>query len=141
MIGDKPGEFELKEGIPFAGATGNVLRSELQYRGLDLKKMRRMNLWQHPINGNKKCLELGEKKALEEGKNKKIVALIGSNVVKHFCHISVEDYNGLVVPCEYFSGAKVIVMVQPAMAFRSGLGEVRFAMDEFVYLMRQEKLI
>jgi uracil-DNA glycosylase family 4 len=141
IIGDKPGDQEVKEGKPFVGATGGVLRTELSRVGIDMGKIRITNLWIHPPNANKDCQENGAKKAILEAQNKKVILLIGSDTVKYFCDCSVEGYNGLLVQSAWFPNAKVMASVQPAVAFHSGLGEVRFAMSQFAELLKKEGLL
>lgn len=152
LVGDKPGSQEIKEGKPFAGPTGGVLRAELARVGVDLGALRLCNLWQHPderpdgrtkkewdvLRG--KCLEHGAQQVLKEGANRKVILLMGSEPVKYFAGVSVEAYNGLCVPSQWFPHAKIVVCVQPAIVFHSGLGELRFALQHFADIIQQEKL-
>ena len=141
VLGDKPGVDEVKEGKPFVGATGGVLRTELARYRVDMRRLRITNLWLHEPNANAGCLDYGAKKAIEEAKDKKIILLIGSETVKYFCKCSVEEWNGLVVKCEWFPEAKVMACVQPTIVWHSGLGELRFAMEQFANLLKMEKLL
>jgi uracil-DNA glycosylase family 4 len=141
IIGDKPGQQEVKEAKPFVGATGGVLRAELSRVGVDMGKIRITNLWLHEPNKKQECLDYGAQKAIEESKNKKVILLIGSDTCKYFCDCSVEGWNGLLVESAWFPNAKVMASVQPAIAFHSGLGEVRFALKNFADLLMKEKLL
>ena len=141
IIGDKPGQQELKEGKPFVGATGGVLREELAHHGGDMRKIRITNLWLHEDNKNKDCKEYGAKQALHEAQDKKIILLIGSDTVKYFANASVEEYNGLLVQCNLIPDAIVMACVQPTTAFHGGIGEIRFAIEQFAKLLKEEKII
>jgi uracil-DNA glycosylase family 4 len=141
IIGDKPGIQEVKDGKPFSGAISGVLRSELFRVGVDMGKIRITNLWLHEPNANKECQENGAKKAILEAQNKKVILLIGSDIVKYFCSCSVEGYNGLMVESSWFPNAKIMACVQPAMVFHGSLGEVRFALSQFADLLKKEGLL
>ena len=107
-----------------------------------MKKLRITNLWLHAENKNKDCLEYGAKKVIEEAINKRVILLIGSDTVKYFCNESVEEWNGLIVPCNYFAGSKIMACIQPATVFhKEGVGELRFALSRFAELLREEKLL
>lgn len=138
IIGDAPGHQEVIEGKPFVGATGGVLRAELARQKIDLKQIRVTNLWLHEPNKKSECLEFGFKKALEEGNDRKVILLIGAETVKYFCNLSVEAYNGLLVPCQWFPHAKVIACMQPALVFHKSVGEIRFALGQFADVIRME---
>ncbi len=137
IVGDHPGDEEIKEGKCFVGPTGGVLRAELAKVGIDMRAIRITNLWLHAPNKNAACLEYGMKKALEESIGKKIILLIGSEPVKQFCGISVEEWNGLEVTSEFLPNARVMASVQPATVFHGGLGEFRFAMQSFSDLLKE----
>jgi uracil-DNA glycosylase family 4 len=141
IIGDKPGIQEVKEGKPFGGALGGVLRTELSRYQIDMNQIRITNLWLHEPNKNEKCLDHGAKKAIAEAKGRKVILLIGSETVKYFCGCSVEGYNGLLVTSDWFPTAKVMAMIQPASAFHQAYGELRFAVEQFANLLKQEKLL
>lgn len=141
IIGDRPGVQEVKEGKPFVGATGGVLRTELSRLGIDMAAIRITNLWLHNPNNEKRCLDHGAKKAVEEAMNRKVILLIGSDTVKYFCGESVESWNGLQIPCHWFPQSKVMVSIQPAVVFHSTLGEIRFALNQFAELLKKEKLL
>lgn len=139
LIGEFPGEDEVVRGKPLVGPTGRLLESELRYLGLSLRSYRLCNLWQHPPNKNDKCLEHGAKVVLEEAKEKKLVVLIGSDTVKFFTGESVSEWNGLLVESAMLDNPYIMAMIQPASAFRSSLGEVRFGLKQFKYYVERIK--
>lgn len=124
IIGSAPADDEIKDGIPFTGKTGGVLKAELRRVGLDYSQFRVTNLWKHIPNKNPKCLEDGAQSAIIEAKGKKLILLIGSEAVKFFCNVSVEGYNGLIISSSYLS-APVMVCVQPTTVFHGSVGEIR----------------
>lgn len=138
IIGDHPGPDELRDGKPFVGATGGVLRSELGRVKLDINRIRMTNLWLHAPNNNDGCLEFGAKQAIKEGMNRKVILLIGSDTVKYFTGLSVSEYNGLIVPCQWFPHAVVVVSLQPATVFHGTVGEIRFALQTFADVIKKE---
>ena len=138
IIGDHPGKDELRDGKPFVGATGGVLRSELSRVKLDSNRMRMTNLWMHEPNENDECMDVGAKAVLKESQGKKVILLVGSATVKYFANVSVEGYNGLVVACPYFPHAVAVACVQPTTVFHGTLGEFRFAMQQFAVVIRKE---
>jgi uracil-DNA glycosylase family 4 len=142
FIGEFPGSEEIAHGKPFVGPTGRLLKEELRKLGLSLFGFRLCNLWQHePIKATKKdtkgksCFEHGVKVVLEEAKNKRIVVLVGSDTVKYFANEHVSEWNGLLVQSDLLKNKYVLAMVQPATAFRSSIGEVRFALKRFKYYL------
>ena len=134
IVAEYPGKEEIKAGKPMVGAMGNVLRTELGILGFDLKKARRMNLWQHPANKNMKCQELGIKEVIKEAKDKDIILLLGDECVKIFLYKAVTKVAGLKMKSKYFSAEIVIPCPNPAIVFKKGrgVGEIRLAFRKFV---------
>jgi uracil-DNA glycosylase family 4 len=124
IIGSYPADDEIKDGLPFTGKTGGVLKAELRRAGLDYSQFRVTNLWKHIPNKNPKCLEDGAQSAIAEAKGKKLILLIGAEAVKFFCGVSVEGYNGLMTQSNYLS-APVMICIQPTTVFHGGIGEIR----------------
>lgn len=145
LVGEFPGEDEVIRGKPLVGPTGKLLEAEMKHLGLYLRSYRICNLWQHPPQKNKKdpnyekCLEHGAKIVLKEAKNKKLVVLIGSDTVKFFTGEGVSDWNGLLVNSVMLNNPYVLAMIQPASAFRSSLGEVRFGLERLKYYIEKIK--
>lgn len=140
FIGEFPGEEELQSGKPFVGKTGRLLKEELRKIGLSLHNYRLCNLWQHePNKKNKECFERGVKICLEEAKGKRMVVLIGSDTVKYFTGKKVSEWNGLLIDSSvYLSNPYVMVMVQPATAYHGGVGETRFALQQFKKYLEEQ---
>ena len=132
IIGEFPGEVEIKYCKPFVGASGGVLKEELLYLGVDIKQCRRTNLWIHAKNNDAGCLVISAKKAIAEAKKKKAVLLVGSDVVSYFCDLKVMDVNGLQVKSNFISAPIIYACINPAMMFKGGgVGELRFALTNF----------
>lgn len=135
LIGEFPGDEEVKQSRPFVGPTGNVLRPELGYRGIDLTQLRVTNIWLHKPNGNEDCYNYGLQKCISEAKGKKIILLIGSDAVKEFVgkDASVYDLCGLEVESHKLSAPTIMAILNPAIVFQKGgvVGEIRLAIDKF----------
>jgi uracil-DNA glycosylase family 4 len=136
LIGEFPGKDEIKYGKPFCGATGGVLRAELAYLGIDIKRLRICNLWLHEPSKNKaldeKCLAYSAGKVIEEAKGKKAILLIGSDTVKYFTGYSVKKVSGLCITSSYLSAPIIMAMPNPAEVFKGGgMGEVRLSLEKF----------
>jgi len=131
IIGEFPGQDEIKTGKPFSGATGGVLRTELSKLGIDLSSIRIMNMWMHLPNKNEKCLEYGVQQVMKEAKGKQAILLIGSDTVKYFCDLKVHNVNGLEVKSNLFSAPLIMACVQPATVFHGTLGELRLSLSKF----------
>jgi len=140
FIGEFPGEEELLAGKPFVGPTGRVLEAELRrLSSVSVRNFRLCNIWQHLPNKNKDCFERGIKICLQEAKDKRLVVLVGADTVKYFAGLKVSEWNGLLVQSAYLTNPYVLAMVQPAVAFHGGVGEVRFALQRFIYYLELEE--
>ena len=133
IVAEFPGKEEIKSGKPMIGNMGTVLRVELSKLGLDLKQVRRMNLWQHPKNKNEKCLQIGMEEVIKEAERKEYILLLGDDVVKCFLDRAVTKVSGLQMKSSYFS-ALCVPCSNPASLFQkgNGVGEVRLALKKFV---------
>lgn len=131
IIAEYPGWEEIKKGRPLVGSTGNVLKAELRYLGIDMKRIRLANLWQHPKNDNAGCLTRGAKQVISEARHKKLILLIGSETVKYFCDLPVSEVTGLLVKSPYLSAPEIMACVQPATVFHQGIGELRNSLQKF----------
>jgi len=134
IVAEYPGKEEIKAGKPMVGPMGNVLRTELGILGFDIKKARRMNLWQHPSNKNPNCQELGIKEVIKEAKGKDIILLLGDECAKIFLDKAVTKVAGLKMKSKWFSADIVIPCPNPANVFTKGrgVGEIRLAFRKFV---------
>ena len=169
IVGEYPGEEELKQGIPMVGPMGRVLRQELAYLNFDLKSARRTNLWRHPphtistfskdimktvktIDGmigqdatwkqlNSACLRDGMEEVIKEAKNKQAILLLGDEVVRTFVGRAVTKIAGLNVKSNYFSALVIVCCPNPAIVFHQGkgIGEMRLALQKFMKLVEELK--
>ena len=137
FIGEYPGNEEIIKGRPFIGRTGTIIRNELIHAGYQFGQYRVMNLWRHPPNDNLKCFEIGVKQCLEEAKNRKLIVLIGSETVKYFTNKKVSEWNGLLVKSSMLNCDKILAMVQPATAFHSSIGEMKFSMQRLIHYLQE----
>jgi uracil-DNA glycosylase family 4 len=135
VIAEFPGRDEIIKGRPLIGRTGDVLRSEMGMVGLDLHRMRVMNLWQHEPNNNEECYALGFKTVIEEAVEKQAILLLGSDVVRAFCDDSVERVCGTRVESFYLSAPIILACVNPATVFHGCVGELRLALQKFSRLV------
>jgi len=136
LVAEFPGTEEIKYGKPLCGATGGVLKAELAYLGIDIKRLRVCNLWLHPPSKDKaldeKCLSYSAGKVIEEAKGRKAILLIGSDTVKYFTGMSVSKVSGLHVSSAYLSAPIIMAMPNPAEVFHgAGIGEVRLSIQKF----------
>jgi uracil-DNA glycosylase family 4 len=136
LVSEFPGVDEVKYGKPLCGASGGVLKAELAYLGVDMKRLRICNLWLHEPSKDKalndKCLAYSAGKVIEEAKGKKAILLIGSDTVKYFTGYSVSKVAGLHVTSSYLSAPIIMTMPNPAEVFHgAGIGEVRLSLQKF----------
>lgn len=134
IIGEFPGESEMESGKPFSGPAGGVLRTELAKVGLDVPLIRVMNLWLHPVTKDEKCYKAGYDLVLEEAKGRDAILLVGSEVVNTFTNeYKVSEICGLKLDKadHKLSARLVMAIVNPAIVFHSGIGEVRFGIQKF----------
>ena len=151
VIGEFPGPLEIEHGRPFVAVSrkqsaGTVLRQEMAHAGADLYQFRMTNLWYHTPTDKKDknfeaCFEASKNACLEEAKGKEAILLVGSDCVEFFTGYKVSDVSGLQVESNMLSAPIIYAMVQPAIVYHGrGIGEVRFAIENFVNHIRQEGL-
>ena len=131
IIGEFPGKDEIKTGKPFSGATGTILKTELGRLGIDVSRLRIVNMWLHFPNKNEKCLQYSVQQVVKEAKGKQAILLIGSDTVKYFADAKVGQVTGLQVKSDYFSAPIIFACIQPAVAFHNVVGEVRLSLQKF----------
>lgn len=130
IVGEFPGKEELKKGKPFVGGTGGVFNAELRRLGYSLSEFRIVNIWMHEKTDDPICKQYGVQQILKEAQGKEMVLLVGSDAVKEFTDFDVSDVNGLIVKSPYFSRA--FAMYNPAIVFHESIGEMRFALENFI---------
>lgn len=121
IIGEAPGEEEARQGRPFVGKSGKLLRSVLEELGVEMDKVYITNVVKCRPPGNrtpteaevKLCSELFLKRELESVRNGCVILALGS-VAKGFLRIggSMNDARGKVR--ELKKGVKAIVSWHPA---------------------------
>ena len=148
IIGEFPGDEEMRRGFPFATnlnyiTAGKVFRSELGMEPypMQLAEFRVTNLWLHQPNDNENCRDAGYKQVLEEAKGKKAILLVGSDVVSAFTNYKVSEITGLRVESSILSAPLIVAMVNPALALHRTVGEVRFAIQQWKKYLKEEGLI
>lgn len=147
IVGDYPGKEELSQGTVMVGQMGGVLRNELSFVKIDLRRCRRMNLWQHPptVATKKKnipfiydpdgkpvtCYDIGFQAVVDEAQNRSSILLIGADTVKAFTGKGVMEVNGLLVKAPSLPDIPIVACLNPAIVFHSTVGELRFALKNF----------
>ena len=133
IIGEEPGDSEMKFGRPFVGAAGKVLKNELRLMSMDLLQFRVTCLWIHPATKNEDCYKLGYDMVMDEAKKKKAILLVGADVVSTFTNYKVSDICGLRMDKgdHVFSSPLVMGIINPSSVFHNGVGEVRLALHKF----------
>jgi len=147
FIGDEPHDKKCVR--PFSDdASRTVLRSELVLLGVDMVSLRFTNLWYHmpPTKRNENfdgCFEASSKACLEEAKGKKAILLVGKTVVPYFTGYKVSEVNGLQVQSNMLSAPIIYACVNPSTVTheRGVVGEIRFALTNFVNHLREEGVI
>ena len=129
IIGEFPGEEEIKVGRPFVGPSGRVLKTELGRLGFSLHNAILTNLWLHEKNDDEACFNAGLENLLRLGSGKEIVLLLGSDTVSFFTDYSVMQVAGLVVDTPYFEG-RVMACPNPTLAFYGAIGEVKLSLEK-----------
>ena len=141
IVGEFPGRDEIKQGKVFVGGTGYVLRTELAHVGIDLVQCRLTNLWMHKPNKDERCFDVGYKQVIQEAKGKRAILLVGSDTVKTFTGMKVSDVCGLEIDVPVFSADVVFAMVNPAIVYHGGIGEVRLALEKFSKRLEELEII
>lgn len=143
IVGEFPGDSEMESGKPFSGPAGGVFRTELARCGIDIPMIRIMNLWLHPVNKDENCYKAGYDLVLEEAKNKDAILMVGSEVVGTFTNYTVSDICGLRLgkADHPFSAKIVMALVNPAIVFHRGIGEVRLGIQKFAAEIKKEGLL
>ena len=152
LIGEFPGDEEMKVGLPFVGKAGHVLRQEFYREKVDYKRLRITNLWLHPKHTaasrkkedqklaaelNENCLKYFMECLLKEANGKKAILLIGSDAVKTLTGKSVSAWAGLRMTSDYLDPPLLMCSVNPASVYHVPLGETRLSIHKFVREMKR----
>ncbi len=151
LVGEFPGKDEIIKGVPFIGKTGEVLRAELLRVGLILPELRQTNLWQHaksPVKSKDlkakpkegECdLDWHVDKMVKEFEGKTHVLLMGSDVTQALLGEKVMSHAGLRVKVPGYESTHFWVSPNPAIAFKSPIGEMRLAFKRFAEDVNRKK--
>lgn len=131
LVGEFPGYEEIREGVPFCGRTGDVLKSEMMRLGLQFNACRVTNLWQHAPDETTCDLRWHLDQLVKEFKGKSHVLLMGSDVVSALLGKAVSNYAGLKVRIPEFKNIHFWVSPNPAVVFHGPLGELRLSLERF----------
>lgn len=145
LIGEFPGESEMKSYKPFSGPAGAIMRQEFANNGIDVGDFRLTNIWIHPPNETDKdedCLKYSMGLLKDEAKKKRAILLIGSDVVSTLTDHKVSDVTGLQIETKFFPKVEFIMAtVNPAIVFHNTVGEIRFAIANFSKALKDMGLI
>ncbi len=136
VVGDAPSYEEIKQGKPWVGQAGDVLRTELRRVHINPNKCRITNMWLHgKTNECKPALD----ELMDEMQGRKAVLLMGADCVSYFTGENVSDVSGLrvdkmtdMLP----AGVMAYALFNPAIALHEKLGEVRFGIEKFAEAIR-----
>ncbi len=130
IIGDSPDFEEVRNGAPFSGKRGDILRSELTDAGIDLRQCRVTYLSRHSVGPKEKPCNSHVGDALREMKTHKFVLLIGASTVSAFGINNPSAHVGLEVKSFLFpEGVFVMGCLNPPQ--NSAVGEFRLAISKF----------
>lgn len=132
LVGEFPGYQEIIEGRAFVGRTGEVLQAELSKAGMALQECRLTNLWLHEKDEKNCNVETHLNEMVKEFKGKTHILLMGSDVVRALLGQSVMNLSGTRLKLPVYKNIHFWVSPNPAVVFRSPVGELRMAMERFV---------
>jgi len=118
IVGEAPGEEEERQGLPFVGYSGKILRAVLSVLGIDMSKVYITNVVKcRPPNNQLskemvKCCKVKLEQELMKLRKRKLIIALGSTA-KEFFGIpgAVSDIRGNIVHTKY---GKVLVTWHPA---------------------------
>lgn len=139
LIGASPGIEEIKQGAPWVGPGGDVLRKELTLAGMHPGKCRVTNLWLHTKNPKECDVDFHLDEMFNELLGRKYILIMGAETLRAFLpDAKVSEWSGLeILSPELPKGARAMAMVNPAIALRDVHGEVRFAIRNFAGMTRE----
>lgn len=143
LAGPFPGWEEIKDGIPWVGNAGKVLRAELGRSGIQFDKCRVTNLWQHepsptgtkrnpnPIYEDEINWHFDQLRSEFNGRT--TVLLLGSLTTEILGLGPVSKVAGTRVHSEYFPKTVEVVIAayNPAQVLHGLVGETRYAIEAF----------
>jgi len=118
IVGEAPGEEEERQGRPFVGYSGKILRAVLDVLGINGSKVYITNVVKcRPPNNQLskevvKCCKVGLEQELMRLRKKRLIVALGSTAKEFFgVHGAVNDVRGNIVDTKY---GKVLVTWHPA---------------------------
>jgi uracil-DNA glycosylase family 4 len=137
LVGEQPGLDEIKRGICFVGRTGEVLQQELARQGIQVMTCRLTNLWLH-AKDEKGCDPRWHLDQLvREFTGRSHVLLMGSEVTSAILGTKSAALAGLQVKVPDFPKIKFFVSPNPAVVFRSPIGDLRLSVERFAQATRR----
>jgi len=128
IVGDKPDYDDLMKNMPYVSKRGDVLRSELQRVGIEIRKCRITYVWRHEIK--KECKgQLGD--VLREMKDHPYVLLVGAETTRAFGLGDIDKIVGLQVESIFFPQEVQYVTVVTNPPQSSAIGDFRLAIEKF----------
>jgi uracil-DNA glycosylase family 4 len=147
LVGEFPGHHETIEGVPFAMRkrptdylrAGDILRDELNRFGVSLHVCYMTNLWQHARDEKECSLDLHLDQLTKLFTDRTHVLLMGSEVTMALLGQKVGTISGLRVKVPGFKQVRFWASPNPALAFKSPLGELRLAFSRFAEDVSKKK--
>ncbi len=137
LVGTAPDWKDIKNGVPFSGDAGNVIKEELQRAAIIPGRCRMTNLWLHAKNPKDCEIDFHVTSLFKELSGKKFVLIMGTDVLNLFLpNDTISDWTGLEIKSiDLPKGAQAIAMYNPSTALSDTLGETRFAIENFAELV------
>ena len=136
IVGEFPGIEETKQGRPFVGPSGKILRSELARVDINLSDCRITNVALHMFPEDQ-CYTFGMEAVIQEAKGRRAIFLLGSECSRIFLEKSVLQVSGLVVKSRYLAAPLIMAAPNPAIVISGTLGELRLACERFSYAYKK----
>jgi len=130
IIGEFPGENELRMLAPLIGGAGRIARKELNSIGVSLDDCRVTNVWMHNPSEAPGEYEWHLAQAVKAVAGCKVVLLFGSDASQAFLKENVGDVAGLITKSDILPGKIVVVSPNPAALVWGTVGEFRLALEK-----------
>lgn len=127
VIGEYPGEVELRTRVPFTGPTGDVFWSEWKRAGLPYARV--TNVWQHMPTEDASDADINLRRAIAQVAKCKIILLLGGTATQAFLDTNIMSISGLWTTSPLLGKRPVIAAPNPAVALRSTVGELRLTLE------------
>ena len=133
LVGEFPGHNEIRQGRPFVGWAGDLLKKEMGMAGLQYTACRVTNLWQHGKSKDEDCLNWNFSQCVDEMKGRRAILLMGSDCANAFLEDSIMNVAGTKVKSPYFPKEVKVIMAapNPAILLHDTVGEFRLALNKF----------